>query len=439
MSESCRDTLANLADIRISNVDKKTVHGEMSVQLCNYMDVYTHDYIRNGLDFMQASASPGEIERYGLRRGDVLLTKDSETPDDIGIAAVVADEIPGLVCGYHLALLRPRTERVDPVYLAKQLGSEEIVRRFARLATGSTRYGLSYTAISEAEMRVPELGVQKRISEILSTMDEAIEQTEKLIEKHQQIKAGLMHDLFTRGLTADGRLRPPHREAPQLYKDSPLGPIPNEWETRQLRQVSLSISDGPFGSNLKTEHYVPEPGVRVVRLQNIGEGFYDDSDRTYVDESHACELIRHQVLPGDVLVAGLGEDRHPTGRACSYPEGIGPAINKADCFRLRANPALSSNDFIMNYLNSAHARWQVRRLEQGVTRRRCNASALAEVKVLLPDAPEQSKIVEAIRRASQASDSAEKTRAQLVRIRRGLMHDLLAGVVEVPMPEEELA
>jgi type I restriction enzyme S subunit len=71
---------------------------------------------------------------------------------------------------------------------------------------------------------------QRRIAEILGTVDEVIEQTEALIAKQQQVKAGLMHDLFTRGVTATGTLRPPPAEAPHLYQDSPLGPIPKEWD-----------------------------------------------------------------------------------------------------------------------------------------------------------------------------------------------------------------
>ncbi len=76
----------------------------------------------------------------------------------------------------------------------------------------------------------PQPPQQRRIAEILSTLDETIEQTEALIAKYQQIKAGLMHDLFTRGVTPDGKLRPTRAEAPQLYKESPLGWIPKEWE-----------------------------------------------------------------------------------------------------------------------------------------------------------------------------------------------------------------
>ena len=93
--------LKDIADVRVSNVDKKTSNAETPVKLCNYMDVYLNDYVTKSIEFMAASASKSEIERFHLQAGDVIITKDSETPDDIGVPAVVTDSIDGLVCGYQ--------------------------------------------------------------------------------------------------------------------------------------------------------------------------------------------------------------------------------------------------------------------------------------------------------------------------------------------------
>ena len=99
--------LRDLADIHISNVDKKVHASEALVKLCNYMDVYSNEYITSKIQFMDASASIAQIERFSLNYGDVIITKDSETPDGIGIPTVVVEKIDDLVCGYHLALIRP--------------------------------------------------------------------------------------------------------------------------------------------------------------------------------------------------------------------------------------------------------------------------------------------------------------------------------------------
>ena len=135
MREFPTQQLSEVAEIRASNVDKKTNPGEQAVCLCNYMDVYSNDYIVAGLPFMEATATIDEIHRFKVEKGDVLMTKDSESPDDIGIPTVVIDEIKGLVCGYHIALIKPDKSVLDPVYLAKQLASSSAEKRYSRLVS----------------------------------------------------------------------------------------------------------------------------------------------------------------------------------------------------------------------------------------------------------------------------------------------------------------
>ena len=99
--------LRRVADMRVSNVDKHVREGELPVRLCNYVDVYKNDRITQETTFMRATASVDEIERFRLEPGDILITKDSETWDDIGVPALVTESADDLICGYHLALLRP--------------------------------------------------------------------------------------------------------------------------------------------------------------------------------------------------------------------------------------------------------------------------------------------------------------------------------------------
>jgi type I restriction enzyme, S subunit len=100
--------------------------------------------------------------------------------------------------------------------------------------------------IRKIKVPVPDSQVQYRIAEILSTVDETIEHTEALMAKHQQIKAGLMHDLFTRGVTPDGHVRPTRFEAPHLYKETPFGWIPKEWETNPLGGLAFYYNGNSF-------------------------------------------------------------------------------------------------------------------------------------------------------------------------------------------------
>ena len=100
--------LKDVADVKFSSIDKHSYDDEASVKLCNYIDVYKNEFINSSISFMDGSASESEYEKLKLRKGDVLATKDSETPQDIAVPALVNEELNNIVCGYHLALIRPR-------------------------------------------------------------------------------------------------------------------------------------------------------------------------------------------------------------------------------------------------------------------------------------------------------------------------------------------
>ena len=188
--------------------------------------------------------------------------------------------------------------------------------------------------------------------------------------------------------------------------------------------------DGPFGSNLKTSHYVPDPGVRVVRLQNIGSGAYRDSDRAFIPSEYALKLNRYRVVGGDLLIASLGDDNHPVGRACCYPQDLPDAINKADCFRFRANK-LCRNDFIMHSMNHEGARHQVRGFEQGVTMKRMNLGNLRRLRLAVPPLPEQERICDRLAAADKIIAIERDKLEKLKLVQAALADDLLTGRVSV--------
>lgn len=297
---------------------------------------------------------------------------------------------------------------------------------------GSTMKHIKRGELDTYTVGVPKHHVQEDIADVLRKMNTTIEKTEALIAKYEQIKQGMMQDLFTRGLDEAGRLRPPLEDAPDLYHRTELGLLPKGWKPRLIGKIVDSAIDGPFGSNLKTEHYVNEAGVRVVRLQNIQENEYSDADKAFVSQYHAENLSRHKVVGGDILIAGLGEDSYPVGRACCYPVSLPPAINKADCFRLRCNLEMAINEFVALAINTDIARQQIRRFEQGVTRRRINLGNLRRVKLAMPDSVDEQKLI--VQRVFSAASFIKNQRNSLLKLRgqkAGLMQDLLTGKVRV--------
>lgn len=429
MSEWSEARLSDVAEIRFSNVDKKTIPGEVPVRLCNYMDVYGNaGYVTSDLAFMEASASTSEIERFRVERGDVLLTKDSETPDDIGIPAEVVDDIPNLICGYHLALIKPRRGQIDSAYLAKQLGSQLIARYFSRLANGSTRYGLSSSSIACTPIPFAPPSQQRRIAEILSTVDEAIEQTEALIAKYQQIKAGLMHDLFTCGVTPDGHLRPTRTQAPHLYKDSPLGWMPKEWDVRSCSELCEKITVGIVIR--PTQYYVSE-GVPAFRSANVQETGINPSDLVFISPQSNALLAKSQLQAGDVISVRTG---YPGTSAVVPTEFAG--ANCVDLLIARPSSSLRA-EFLVNWINSSFGKGQVLRKQGGLAQQHFNVGELRGLLVVLPKLPEQNAIIERLSTMSVHVETEQSLVAKLRQQKLGLMHDLLTGRVRVKVGELE--
>ncbi len=162
------ERLHDVSDLRTSNVDKKTEEGEVPVQLCNYVDVYKNFRITPELDFMSATATESQVERFALKQGDVVITKDSETPDDIGVPAYVSVTISRLVCGYHLTLIRPNQELILGEYLFYALLSRLSAYQFHIAANGVTRFGLTYQGTKNLRIAFPGLEQQAAIVEFLN-------------------------------------------------------------------------------------------------------------------------------------------------------------------------------------------------------------------------------------------------------------------------------
>jgi type I restriction enzyme S subunit len=186
-----------VSKLSYSSVDKKSVEGEKSVRLCNYMDVFYNRRIREGMPFMKSTASDSDIKKFTLSQGDVVLTKDSETPEEIAFAAVIDEQIDNLVCGYHLAVLRPDKAKVTGEYLMSAINFHPNHHQFVRLANGATRFGLGIDSLNNAVIPIPPLEEQRKIAEILQNADAGIEVINNRIEALRTQKRGLMQKLLT--------------------------------------------------------------------------------------------------------------------------------------------------------------------------------------------------------------------------------------------------
>ena len=235
--------LGEVAEVAFSNVDKRTVPEERAVLLCNYTDVFYNRRITAGMNFMAATATSVERDRWELKKGDVLFTKDSETADEIGIPSVVTEDMPGILCGYHLGLARPSGDLVDGAFLAAALNSATCRRHFTRVANGVTRFGLTLEAARSLPVFLPPLPEQRAIADVLDSIDVAIERTEAVIAATETLRDSLLHELLTRGVPGW------HTE----WKDVPgIGTIPADWEVALLADVA-TVERGKFAHSPRNE------------------------------------------------------------------------------------------------------------------------------------------------------------------------------------------
>jgi type I restriction enzyme S subunit len=273
--------LKHLASIAVSNVDKKTVSDERSVRLCNYTDVYYNERITAELPFMEATASADQIASFGLRADDVLLTKDSETPDDIAVPAYVVADLPDVVCGYHLALLRPSQE-VDGRYLFWALGSRSSREQFSASANGITRFGLRYDSFGEVLVPLPPIATQRAIADYL---DRETARIDALIEKKQRMKELLQERRQTLITEAISRSHDPGTAA----------------RSDRLRTVPLKRI---VGINLHTLPETTEPGFefRYVDIGAVGRGQLLSEPEATVFAA-APSRARRLVRQGDTIIS----------------------------------------------------------------------------------------------------------------------------------------
>lgn len=278
---------------------------------------------------------------------------------------------------------------------------------------------------------------QKQITTILQAIDEAIEQTKALIEKYSLVKAGMMNDLFTRGLTPDGKLRPPREEAPDLYKETPIGWIPKEWEPKPLDAIATYQHGRPFPST----DYSSE-GVLLLRPGNLhASGFvvFDDAHRTRIPIKWVKIAAAFIVKDGDILMNLTAQslDDEFLGRVCRF-EGDEPALLNQRIARFK--PRDVESDFLYWILKCREFRRQIDNTSQGTKVQHLYNRDLDRVLLGVPSKPEERIGIANVLGQSVAKIRNNEANLQKLKLQKsGLMHDLLTGEVPVYIDEPEAA
>lgn len=321
---------------------------------------------------------------------------------------------------------------------AREINSAYLLRllqyaqpRAEAAAVGSTVKGIRIQDYLSIPVPMAPAGDQPRIAEILHTLDIVIRQTEAIIEKLKQVKQGLLRDLLTRGIDANGELRPPQSEAPHRYKESVLGWIPAEWAVCGVLDIPPTerqcILTGPFGAQLGHSDFVTE-GVPVLRIGNVQAGFIDWSDVQFVSHAKATRLERFSVLAGDLLFARQGAT---TGRNALADERSNGAIINYHIIRVAVDRERCEPLYLHALFNSDQSKGQVDQEKGRGTREGINSKQIAALRFALPPIQEQRVVVARMTALSKAMDQEAAFAAKLRLQKSGLMDDLLTGRVRV--------
>jgi len=417
------DRLANVAEILFSNVDKHTLEQETPVQLCNYVDVYKNSWIDRRIAFMAASADDREIQKFQLKRGDVLVTKDSESPDDIAIGALVADDLPGVLCGYHLAMIRPQRGRVSGAFLAWLFADKTFRGHFEERAVGVTRFGLSQSAFRSVRIPLPALSEQLRIAAYLDTscgaIDAAVAAKRKQIETLDALRAATLQRIVTQGLRPDG----PMLDTGNAW----LEQIPAGWSLVQLKRVAEVHGGLTLGKSYEGLELVEYPYLRVA---NVQDGRLDLTDVTTLEVPPAvAEGV--MLRPGDVLMTE-GGDLDKLGRGTVWAGQIAPCLHQNHVFAVRCFPHKLLPHFLAYVTASRYGRDYFEATGKRTTNLAAtNATKVGAFYIPLPPLAEQEALVEyldrEIGRLKAIQEVIGKQIDTLIAYRKSLIHECVTG------------
>lgn len=415
------EPLKHHAKVFPSNVDKKSYEGQAQIHLCNYTDVYYNEEIVGGMKFMIATATEEQIEKFTLQAGDTIFTKDSEAAEDIAIAAYVPKDLPGVICGYHLSMVRP-SATMNGGFIKRFFDSCSAKAYFEVSANGLTRVGLSQYATDNIPAPVPPLAEQAQIAHFLdretARIDALIAEQERLIELLKEKRQAVISHAVTKGLDPTAPMKDSGVEW--------LGEVPKHWEIRRLKHISPRISGRLV---FKPAQYFSDEGIPFLMGNNITEfGIRWEGCKLIPEETNA-QFVHYALKERDVITVRVGDP----GVTCVVP----PEAEGLNCGSLMIIRRSSSfNSFwLAHVMNSPLIHLQIDKVQYGAAQEQINITDAVNFLTPVPPLEEQKTIVTFLRnKISQfnALISEAETVIQLLKERRSaLISAAVTGKIDV--------
>lgn len=413
--------LKYVASANPSNIDKKSKEDEDTIFLCNYVDVYKNDFITDEIEFMKATASKAQIEKFTLKKGDIIATKDSESANDIGIAALVKQDFEDVVCGYHLTYIKP--EKLVGEYLFRQFQSEYIKRKFETLANGVTRYALGVDAFNCLNLVLPPEHEQTAIANYLDKktqeIDQLIDDKRQLIQLFEEEKTTIISQFITKGLDHNIEMINSGIEW--------IGEIPKHWKTKKLKYV---LSDKlKYGANESADEENRE-NPRYIRITDFGKNgkLKKDTFKSLPPEKANEYLLKE----GDILFARSGAT---VGKTFQFKNYNGIACFAGYLIKASPNPELILSDYLYLFTKTSNYKQWKNSIFNQATIQNIGADKYAYLDITIPKVEEQKVIIDHIHKESDRIDSKIKKTKKLIDLlieyRSALISEVVTGKVKV--------
>jgi type I restriction enzyme S subunit len=375
----------------------------------------------------RTSITFAEANGHLLEEGDIVFARSGAT---VG-KTYLYDPDDGL-CAYagYVIKFEIDSSEADPRYVHYWTKSPLYWRRVERTLRKGAQPNINAGEYRGFELLLPPLPEQRRIADVLDTVDAAIQQTDAVVEKQEQVKTGLLQDLLTRGLDADGRLRDPERE-PEAFRETELGLLPREWTTAQFEEVARLRHGFQFRS-----YHFSERGYPVVKIKNVGEdGSLDLSEVSLIPEEKADDFQDVELFEGDLLMSLTGN----IGRVVKVPKVSGRLFQnyRVGKFTSRDTENLSK-DFLELVLSSSMLSEQVRRKSNKTAQANIGKGEFLETRLPIPPLKEQERTTERVQAHTDTISEEKAYREKLEALKTGLMQDLLTGRVRVPEAEDRV-
>lgn len=362
--------------------------------------------------------------KFIVKTGSILISKLN--PRIKRVWLVWNDEKMRSVCSTEFVVVVPKAN-VDTSYLFYICQSEEVYRELECDAVGTTNSHVRYkpNALYGIKANFPKKPIQEKIASILQTIDQSIEKTEALIEKYQQIKAGLMHDLFTRGIGPDGKLRPPREQAPELYQETSIGWIPKEWSCG----VVADCGSVKLGRQRSPDQHSGKWTMPYLRVANVYDGFFELEDVLTMDFT-PNERNVFSVKRGDILL-NEGQSLELVGRCALYLEEDDKYCFQNTLIRFRCNDGHDPFFYrqLFKYYLDIGKFMEI--ASQTTSVAHLGADRFARLYCPLISPAEQKLIAEKLGLIDSRISTEQSLMHKYKRQKSGLMHDLLTGKVEV--------